>query len=387
MRYLLGLFDHKRHTPRPLVVIAYNSDTGDISFIPLYMPGTGLKLFEVEENIEKVRDFILSGELVTADFKTFIRAFDLPITKSYKVHDIHYCRIEGSTTDLQAAKKLLLRGLKSLQDSVIEPWQRVLGSAQLAYAHLEERGFKFFCDEQHSIYDLTYSGRSKTLVNNIQGYNSNDQIWSMDSEHTTFIHFDWIAADIRVASLLSGDEALQAIFDHSDPYTAIAGELSTEEHPISRDDCKREFFECLYSLNTATPILELYPKFSKWLHSEVDLVNRHGSTRSILGRLFGLSADRTNKSVFNAKIQGSVAHAMQAVIYKIFRLYPYNILAEIHDSLVLTCKHDQIEGIVGEVAEIMLHPFRGLLPEDPKFPLKVSVGNSWRNWELYREYR
>jgi hypothetical protein len=387
MRYLLGLFDARRRSPKPLVMLTYNSDTSDIKFTPLYMPGTGLKIYEVEENLESLRQFIYGGETVVADFKSIIRGLGLNIAKSYKVHDAHHCRIEDVAGDLNAAKKLLLRGLKAMQEQPIAPWQRVLANAQLVYSNMEERGFKFFCEEQHSVYDLTYSGRSKTLVHNIQGYNANDQIWPIDQEHTTFLHFDWIAADIRVASILSEDEDLQAVFDHSDPYSAIAEELSSEGQVITRDDCKKEFFECLYSLNTTSPILELYPKFSKWLNAEVESVNKTGSTKSILGRVFSLGPDRTNKSVFNAKIQGSVAHAMQAAIYKVFRLYPQNVLAEIHDSLVLTCKKEQIEGIVGEVAEVMLHPFRGLVPSDPRFPLKVSVGESWRNWQLYREYR
>ena len=69
-------------------------------------------------------------------------------------------------------------------------------------------------------------------------------------------------------------------------------------------------------------------------------------------------------------------------------------MAEIHDSIVLTCQRpggpierQQLELMIADVADIMTRPFIGILDDDPYFPVKVSIGDRWRQWRVDRVYR
>jgi hypothetical protein len=43
--------------------------------------------------------------------------------------------------------------------------------------------------------------------------------------------------------------------------------------------------------------------------------------------------------------------------------------------------------VIGVVCDIMLNPLRDILPADPTFPLKVSIGDKWRGYKLWKEIR
>jgi DNA polymerase I-like protein with 3'-5' exonuclease and polymerase domains len=93
------------------------------------------------------------------------------------------------------------------------------------------------------------------------------------------------------------------------------------------------------------------------------------------------------KSSFNAIIQGSIAEAMQCVIAKIGSLNSDIILAEIHDSLVLVSTRQSVSTIIDIGKTAMMRPFKGILQNDPIFPVKVSVGNKWRQWRYFKTYK
>ena len=264
-------------------------------------------------------------------------------------------------------------------------WQQVLSNSQLAYRHLEKTGYYHNGKKSYPVYDLTYSGRSKCLGSNIQGASGDDAIHHMNDEFEVFVHFDWIAADFRVASLISNDKYLKASFKTSDPYTALFEELDSED--ITRDHCKIELFKSLYSMDSEAPILEFYPDFSEWMRESSEKIEMEGFSHSILNRKFVIEEDRTLRSAFNAQVQGSVAHAMQNVLYRVFKMFPENLLTEVHDSLILCCKQEDLKKILSEVSNVMLFPFEDIMESNPKFPLKASVGVEWKKWKLFKEYR
>lgn len=384
MHYLSCLFDHRCNPPKPHIAASYNSDTKDVQFYQLYQPDTKYPLYEAKANEEKIRELLNKEEVVLSDFHSYINAFDLDVHRQFEVYDVNLPR-EQPSGNLASAKKRLLVQISSLVEVSTKTWQQLLANSQLAYAFLEKNGYYHNGKKCHSTYGLTYTGRSKCLVNNIQGASADDSIHHIDDEMDTFVHFDWVAADFRVASIISKDKYLQDSFKTSDPYTALYEALDSDE--ITRDQCKIELFRSLYSMNYDSDILNFYPDFANWMKESAEKIEIEGCSYSLLDRRFALEEDRTLKSAFNAQIQGSVVHAMQNVFYRVFKMFPENLLAEIHDSLVLCCRQKDLKTIIPEVSSIMLFPLEDILDENPRFALKVSIGMEWKKWKLYKEYR
>jgi hypothetical protein len=384
MYYLHCLFDHRRNPPRPLYAASINAQTKDVKFYQLYLPGTKFPLDKVHENKKQIRELLNKKDVVLCDFHSYIKAFDLDINRRFEVWDTSLEQ-EIIPDSIAAAKKMLLLGLSKMMKSKQEEWQQILSNSQLVYSYLEDRGYYHEGVKKYPKYRLAYSGRSRCLDSNIQGTNEKDVIHHVDEEFDVFVHFDWTAADFRVASLISKDQILKQSFKQSDPYTMLFEALDSEE--ITRDQCKLELFRSLYSMNYSADILEFYPDFAKWMKDSSQEIEKAKHSYSILNRCFEMDEDRTIRSVFNAQIQGSVAHAMQNVLYRVFKIYPENLLAEIHDSLILCCNKKDLKTVIDEVANIMLFPFDGILEENPKFPLKVSIGYEWKKWRPYKEYR
>lgn len=384
MFYLNCLFDRRRIPSKPYFAVIYDSDTKDIDFYQLYQPGTKLSLYDAKKNEEKIKNLFYKEDVVISGFNDYIKAFKLDLNRQYEVYDINLPK-ENPSEDVNETKKKLLKGISHSLQIELQEWQQILANAQLVYCYLEDKGYYHNGVKKKPIYDLTYTGRSKCLNNNIQGANNEDFVQHVNEDFDVFLHFDWIAADLRIASIISNDSNLRKSFKTSDPYTTIHEELSSKE--ITREQCKIELLKSLYSLSYESDILGVYPDFAKWMQESAKKIEIEKCGNSILNRKFYIEKDRTDKSVFNAQIQGSVAHAMQCVLYKVFKIFPDNILTEIHDSLVLCCKKEDVKTIVPEIIKIMLYPFEGILNENPRFPIKVSIGVAWKQWKLYKEFR
>lgn len=377
MYYLSGLFCEKTH--KPLFVCVFDDESRKVDFYPIYLPGTKLTLFEANQNIQIIKELIENHPVVVPEFKNFIKGLKLDLFHDYQVYDVNGDKVyKAGYPEIQ---KQALAIIQDMQKIELMEWQKVLANSKLVYSYLEDAGFVLNWEPCHPIYELAYSGRSRCLGHNIQGTNEEDVV-HLPEEHDTFLHFDWIAADLRVASLISQDEYLMSSFGKSDPYTVMSEDLN-----LPREECKIEMLKCLYSLNVDSPVLELYPKLQAWMKEEYNRVIATESASSFLGREFKLEEGRSNKSVFNAIIQGSVAHAMQAAIYKIFRLYPDNLIAEVHDSLIMSCESKKMNRIAGDVIRIMREPLKGISEDNPRFPLKLSIGPKWKQWKLYKEFR
>jgi hypothetical protein len=364
---------------------SFNDETGTVEMYQLYFPGVQYPLHLAYKNAEAVRTIIANHKVVLSDFKSYISGFKLDLKSDYDVYDVSQCR-EPNDLELGDVKKKALSTLLKLKSVQPAKWQKVLARAAIVYTHLERIGYYHNYKKCHPTYDLTYTGRSKCLVNNIQGTNDDDVIEHIDDRNEVFVHFDWVAADFRAASLISNDLVMQKSFEKSDPYTVLHEELDDKE--IDREQCKLELFRSLYSLNYETPVLEFYPRFAKWMQETINVIQEQGYSESLLGRKFQfVEGERTLKSVFNAQVQGTVAHAMQNVLHRVFEIYPNNVLAEVFDSLILVCKKDKVLDTIKEVSGIMLHPLSGVLEDNPRFPLKVSIGYKWRQWKPFKEYR
>lgn len=352
--------------------------------IYIYQPDTGMNLYQVEENKQKIRDLIKHGNLIINNFKDHLWALDMPTYVDYNnIYDITtdcYCK-----TDKTSALKIVADGLKKLKTMSPKRWNSLLAEASLVYQDLQNRGLYNGYELVKPIYDFTISGRSKTTGFNIQGASKDVDIRMKPDRDDIFIHIDWISADARACSILSKDEYMCESFNESDPYTVISEQLND----IDRDDVKLEMLESIYSLNYTSPVVEYFSSFKDWMQKIIIKIEQEGYAESLLGRKYYVNEgnNKTKKTVFNAAIQGTVAHAMQNTLCRLYLVMPECVLTEIHDSIVLVCDKRIVKDVISKAVDIMKYPFDGILEDNPVFPLKVSIGKAWKNWVPYKEFR
>jgi hypothetical protein len=381
--YIYTAFDKTKY--RPLASLIHNGSTGATDFYSLYLPGSGKTLREAKEEKKHIVGLFESSEVMVNDFRSHLKAFDLPLRMGYRVYDSPESDVQYPREKVALQKKLA-QGLIQLRSYSKETkWRALAANASIVYEILERRGVLYEGMKVHPEYEIcTYSGRSKTSKFNIQGTGDGQDIMPIQDNYNLFICADWISADIRMAAVISGDKELNLAFQESDPYSYAAKQLG-----LTREECKNGpngLLPNVYALNTKAPILDLYPDFKQWIKNSAAKMHEQRELSSILGRRFKIDTDN-HRQVFNAAIQGSVAHAMQNVLVRLYQTLPDYLLTELHDSVILCCRPDMAQTVVNEVTRIMLHPFRGMLESDPVFPLRISIGNHWRKWRELRECR
>lgn len=397
--YVYTLFDKKTKLPRCTGI----KDGDKVVIVDLYRPGESKSIQTIFKHIKTIRKLILASSkqgrpVVLSDFKSHIKAFDLPRDSDvcYSVYDLHLPDI--TPTDSSQKDHALIRKILSKISIVpIREYQHILANAGVVYQDLEDHGLKVYHTTRNPIWSQkTFSGRSKTLGFNIQGYSEQDKIRTVSMpDNSILIHFDWVCADIRVASLLSQDRNLQKAFDLSDPYVVMMNELnegSTDK--LTRDECKTYLLKSINSMDfTSAALSSVYPELGEWIRRCKRILAKENPQdqylETLLKRRFKKANAKNDLAVLNGVMQGSVAHAMQLSMRRIWEKCPQFLIAEIHDSLVISCyptaRH--VASTINTVSEIMLHPFKGVLDTNPAFPLKVSVGKRWKEWQTMRIYR
>lgn len=377
MIWVHTLFDYSKHPAKPLVTGILKDDK--LTVIPLYINGTGETLLNVKKKLAIVAKLIASNETVINDYKSHIMTF--PISPSKSVLCVPTKQFTDSLLNIETAHNILNDILKPVKP---ELWNLTLAEAHSVYAALEKRGLSDGVDKLEPIYSTdTFSGRSKTTGFNIQGTNADSIVKHSNQQYDWFVNFDWIAADIRVASILSNDKAMLNSFIKSDPYETMAKDLG-----LTRDECKQPFLATIYSLDADNQILDYYPTFKNWMKECIDKMHQQGYLTSILGRKFHTGEiDRTDKSVFNAVIQGSVAHATQRAIARLHEIFPEFLVTEVHDSIVLACDRSSVSVVIEEGIKVMTKPLQGVVFTPCTFPTRVSIGREWRKWQFVKEAR
>lgn len=369
----------------------------------LYRPGSRAAVGTVWDNIDIIRELVLEvgrrgGTVVTSDFKNHIRAYKLPSDRYYDAYDLHLPDVKPENS-LAKDTALLRKILDRLATYKVKPYQKVLANAGVAYHGMEERGLIHNYDPIFPVWSQkTATGRSRTTAcfpdnSTIHNFNQPHFIGPPGStERDVLIHFDWVSADIRVASLLSGDKKLQDAFVDSDPYAVMMKEINANVHnPLDRQECKQLLLRSINSMDTESEALTgVFPDLGQWIgRCRRVLSEPDGYLDTMLGRRFRLANCTNRRAVLNGVMQGTVAHGMQHVIRQVWDRLGMRLVCENHDSVIMSSPADnsEINSIVQAVAEMMLHPFKGVLPENPVFPLKVSIGKKWRRWKLRRIYR
>ncbi len=369
-------------------------DNNNIKIIDLYKPNTGLTIKKIKNRIEIIKNIILNANsigrpTITSNFKKHLECFNFEKSyEPYNIYDIHLPNIEPSKVD---PHKIIASVLESMSKYKIREYNRIIANSATVYRDLQENGLLLNHTRVFPIWSQdTFSGRSKSTGFNIQGYFEQDFIRpTLSSENSVLIHFDWICADIRMASILSGDNILNDSFINSDPYTHLMNILNSGSDKITREECKRYLLKSINSMDFMSDAFQIYPELGKWLYNCAHEISNNNTLRSILGRKFHRRFAKNDFSVLNGIMQGSVVHAMQIVIRKIWESLPNQIIAEIHDSLVMCADNDlqSIKHTIDTVSKIMLYPFEGILDTNYIFPLKISIGRKWKSWKLYKEIR
>ena len=355
-------FDYSKKHTRPLESLLYKDRK--IDKYVLFLPQTGKSLHDVFSDIKDLANIINCEQpIMLNDYKSHLRVFGSDLSDL----DVYDIAIDGSY-DLKP-------GLAQVAKTQPKQWMRLLAGAQRVYASMEDRGI---CDGYKRLdFDmkLTRTGRSRSTGFNLHGATIDCDLRPYNEKFDYFIHLDWIAADMRVAAIMSGDSWLNESFNESDPYTEISKSMD-----MSRSECKRMLLSGIYSMSTDNPIFEVFPQFKTWVESKIEQARTKGKLESILGREFIMQNDKIS-FLLSGMIQGSVAHAMHSVLSKLQR--NYNIFLEMHDSIILLANGGNIQSIMEAVKPIMLHPFDGLLDSNPKFPFTISIGKRWKAWKRY----
>lgn len=331
---------------------------------------------EAMKNEAKLLNILAAfNSILIVNYKEFIDYF------GYCSSDIIYDFPLEYDTIKDGLKKITIR-----KSELFKTWQEIRANAAEAYKKIEDRGIFNDYKLVYPKYQMNvFSGRSKTKNFNIQGTNKSNKIRHFNQAYNVFVCFDWIAADARIGGLLSKDDNLNCCFENSDPYTFMVNCVDGE---VERDKCKFAFNQAVNSLNLNDEVLNIFPDYKIWIKKQIKHIHNNGYTESILGRRFYADDNlKGYRRAFNSILQGSVAHAMQNVISNIERTCGDIILTEQHDSLTICTKQSRLADDIKKVSNIMLHPFNGILKNNPNMPLRVSVGKSWCDYKLLKECR
>lgn len=370
MMIVLTAFDYNQNPPKPL--ITYINDNQNVKVYPLFIRGTKRTIYDVEQDIKTISkqiDMQTEGVLLN-DAKSHIQTFSLTKNDLYQLNPT-------IPSTLSQEQYLVVFNAIASNNNKLDKWRLLLGTASRAYISMEER--EIYLDETlvHPRYTLdTFSGRSRCHDFNMQGLSDNTMIRTNIDD--LFVCFDWIAADIRAASMLSGDKTLLDSFKTSDPHTMLSKELD-----VDRAKCKIALMGAIYSLKLDSQILELFPTLREWMRNQLEKLDSDGCLSSPLGRVFRIGKGRDRKSVFNAVIQGTVAHAMQSCLASINELVGKYFFTETHDGIIISCRAGLIQHVVKAVSDAMIKPIESL----DTFPFRISIGKSWKKWKLYKECR
>ena len=353
-----------------------------------------MTVYDVHQNCERLalllERWLLRGNRVAIfGLKKHLAAFPFPLVKErLEIYDIPFPEMKVPQAYAKA-KVLIEKVLPRLSDIKLRGWHKAAACAAVVYESIQRRGVYVGLMPRHPEWSMdTYSGRSKTLGFNIQG--ATKDFWITNPAGTpedAQIHFDWIGADARMAALLSGDDRLLGLSESGDPYASTADFLNEgSDDKLDRSEVKIALLAAINSMDSTAHILDPFPDLRNWIRSCRFRLDRGKSLESVLGRRYKLLPGRKDLSVFNATMQGSIAHAMQLSIRRIWEQMGNRVLAEVHDSIIVTSARSKaaIKSTIDDVARIMTRPFAEVLEDDPRFMVRVSIGTRWKKWKEYK---
>jgi len=334
----------------PLIAGIHNPSTDTTQIFPFFIRGNEKSVYDIGRDSNRfaklLERLLLKGyKILLSGFKEYLAGFEFPLVREcLEVYDIFLPPMK-QPQDMKKGEKVLRKLLPALS---LKPkyWQKVAANAAVVYQGMHNRG---------------------VLVGMMHRY-----------------------ADIRIAAILSGDAHLLDLSEKHDPYQTVADIINagSRGEAVTRDECKIELLKTINSMNHRSHILDLFPRLRSWIKEARGKLDRDKPLYSVLKRRFVQLPGRKPLSVFNATMQGSIAHAMQLSIRRVWEVVGDRLLAEIHDSVIVTCPSTKqsLLATIEPVAKIMCRPFEGVLSTNPVFPVRVSVGKQWREWKEYKVF-
>lgn len=344
--------------------------------IELFQIGSKTKLKDVFARINKIIEFVD----IAINKRTKIGYNDVRIFRLLNIHDMDLCYYFED-------------GVKPTSDSEFKKYRNLMARCINAYENLNNRGIYINHKKMSPVISIeTFTSRTKCSDFDLQNYPHHDCIsHDKNNETDVYVQWDWISADVRMAGLLSGDDGLIDCFKDTDPYQYMSDKANDFLESLSRDQCKIRLLKAINSLHGDDPIVKsCFPKLSEWITKiSYKLMIPDSEFRTILGRIYTLISDRSKNAIMNAMLQGSVAHGMHNVVSKVQHDFPTYFICDMHDSVVLAVPNhiSVLNEVIDKVARIMVHPFRGILPSNPFFPVRVNVGRKWKKWKPYKIIR
>lgn len=357
------------------MTVAYDDENKQFHCLNFHCSKQTMK--SVGDGVERLSKLVAGRDVTCLDSKAHYDCFPLAPKRCWEaMPTVHIEKLK----DVKQMKAFLIKCLTRMRKIAPAAWRRLYASAAETYSELQRRDVISNGSRHRAIYHLdTVSGRSRVTSFPLQTMTSD---LHPDGDRHWFIHLDWLSADLRAASLLSGDVAMQGTFLRSDPYTTMSKMLG-----VDREECKTAMLQAIYSLSADNEILVCFPTFRDWMAKQIAAVRDGTPISTLLGRKFVRTQINGEKTIFNATIQGTVAHAMHASLRRIYDKWPDNLFTELQDSIVLIAAKDEIEQVLSVAVPIMLRPFAGLLKSNPTFPLRISIGKRWRKWQTFKEVR
>lgn len=368
------------------------SDNGVVKF-SIYNPGSNRKLSTVLKSFEAAKKWLsyhLPRGLISHNIGSLLRAFKLnPLEHDSIAFDLCVQSIQ-STGNPASDEELCVKLVSEIEQTQPQMYNLVMARAQSAYYCLEMNGLYLNYTKMYPKWSFdTYSGRSKSTDFNVQGWSYPDKIYQPAIPYNSvLIHFDWICADLRAASILSGDKELNDSFVLSDPYEHLANKALNGCNESTRDHAKLLLLKTINKLDHDNDVVnDVYPGLCGWLSLLLSDIHVHQKSFNILRRPYYLDTNRTDKSLLNAVLQGSVASAVQCVAWEIMKIFPNNLVCDIHDGIVMAAPKDPviISNIINSVGAIFGRPFNGVFDANPFFPYKVYIGEYWKKWNLLKK--
>lgn len=370
------------HRDLPQASVFKNGESRPV-YVPLHIDGDKATLYDIWEKTRHIKKIIRAiappNNLVITRYKDHLDYFPEFISRA-KVYD------PCIPAESDASQEVMVDRINTISQLEQSEWQHLAAKAAYVYHGLQGRGVLMYGHDlvfpQWSM--DTYSGRSKNIGFNTQGSTKEDNIRMVNSAVTDlYVQFDWAAADINVAALLSGDDLLKELCHTGDPYEA----LREHYHGLTRKECKDGLLSAINSMSADYEVISAFPKLRQWiLDSKVKLENG-GYVETLLGRRFKIQEDRSILAAFNAQMQGTIAHAMHSALSAIWEKYPQYLLTEIHDSIIMVIPFRYLKTISDYVSEVMSRPFSGIVDSNPLFPVRISVGKGWRVWQKWKVVR
>ena len=226
------------------------------------------------------------------------------------------------------------------------------------------------------------------------------------------VAFDYSQIELRIAALLSGDEALSEIFRAG---RDVPSEVASRVFHVKADDVTYEMrrrakvinFGILYgmgvnalqqSLGTKraeaqefyNQYFEAFPRLSAFMDDTIAKASSLGYTETYFGRrryFDGIKSPipyvkaAAERMALNAPFQGTAADLFKIAMLRVDEYLQKDkrgyLLLQVHDELVFEIEEDAVKEIVPKLKELM----EGVIPEKERNGIPILVeGKAGKNW-------